>query len=560
MIKLILQALSIFFLVLLSANIIAAEKEVPLYGIFETDIRNNNDYINPFDYSEVSFHGQFISPDSKTFNVASFYDGVDAQQRHLWKIRFMPNQPGTWHFQLKNISGETIRTGNFIVTTQTANSGNHGHVKVDKHHPRYLIHDDGSAHYWVGGKWISAKDYGPKNKNGQTNQGIDQRVKVLHGHKTNQQLIDYLDLLVKYEHNGLLLKIAQFPLENDRMSWDLQWIQRGEWVVEQALKRGIYVQINMFDTWSRDKHKYFENKMPGADHLFDVWKDGDDKFKQNYLKYIVSRFSAYANVYWELGNEMEHSPNCGPCFTELANSKYIPWIKQADPYKLPIGLSEGVWRSSNVDIGFLHQTNELPDETMHRPVIMNELVRYTLHQSFLQKVWRKLFGKRLHSGLWHDEAINNKDLRFTYRRTFWNVFTRGGSGSSEATWLDISNSASNNVQVVMRDHMHFKQLIDIIQPSLNTMVPVQNFIQSNNIQEIISTRGNEKFYVSYFDAGYTNTIKASTISINKRTADYTASWINPSTGKVISESRLLQTQMILTRPEYFQDIALILSR
>ncbi len=549
-----------FILTLLCFNAAASTKTVTLYGLFETAVYSEKKYNNPFDYTEVSFDAQFTSPEQQTFNISGFYDGKNEQGAGIWKIRFMPHLAGSWHYEIKDSSGATVQSGEFTVTDKPAHTGNHGHVKVDAQHPRYLIHDDGSAHFWIGGKWISAKDYGPKNKGGQINKGLDRRVNVVHGHKSDQQLLDYLDLLAEYKHNGILLKIAQYPLEDDRLSWDLSWIQRGEWLVEEALKRGIYVQVNMFDTWSRDKNQYFENKMPGAEQLFDVWNDGDDKYKKNYLRTIISRFSAYANVYWELGNEMDHPPNCGQCFVKLANEKYLPWIRQYDPYQLPIGLSEGIWRSADVDIGFLHQTNELPDESMKRPVIMNEPVRYDLEMSFLEKVWRKLSGNKLHTGLWHDEAINNPDLRFTYRRTFWNVFTRGGSGSSEATWLDIYKEPSRAVRNVMQDHMQLSILIDEIRPILNEMYPQQNFIRSGNANEKISTRGNPSFYVSYFDAGYKKTMKAQTVNITPLAANYLASWLNPETGELIAEHKLARGSEQLERPEYFQDLVLLLKR
>ena len=550
----------LFVSLLFALNVSASEKTIALYGLFETTINSEQPFDNPFDYTDIVFTGEFIAPDQTSFNVSSFYDGLDAQGKDVWKIRFMPDRPGSWNYIIKNAAGKTIRHGEFITTDQTTNPGNHGHVKVDPQHPRYLIHDDGSPHFWIGGKWISAKDYGPKSKAGQKNLDIDPRVNVTHKYKSDQQLLDYLDLLVQYKHNGILLKIAQYPLEKDKLSWDLEWIRRGEWLVQQALNRGIYVQVNLFDTWSRDKNHYFKNNMLGANQLFDVWHDGDDKYKKNYLRYIISRFSAYANVYWELGNEMEHSPNCGNCFIKLANDKYLPWVRQYDPYNLPIGLSEDIWRATNADIGFLHQTDKLPDESMQRPVIMNELVGYKLKQSAFQKAWRKLFGNKLHPGLWHNDAINNEDLRFTYRRTFWKVFTHGGSGSSEATWLDISHEPSSAVLDVMRDHMHLSQLIDQLRPELNTMMPVQNLITTDNSHAQVSTRGNPSAYVSYFDAGYKQDIKEGVLTINGLSSDYDAIWMNPSTGKIISQTRLLHGSTKLAHPEYHQDVVLLLKR
>lgn len=557
-----LKKFSLFVLLLLCSTVSAVEKTVTLYGVFETAIYSDKEYSNPFDYMEISFSAEFTSPDLELFKVSSFYDGRDTHGKDIWKIRFMPHEPGMWQYKIKNNNLETIvQTGKFTVIDQVADTGNHGHVEVDLQHPQYLIHDDGTPHYWIGGKWISARDYGPESKAGQLNKGFDSRVKLTYGHKTDQQLINYLDLLVQYKHNGILLKIAQYPLESNRLSWDLDWIRRGEWLVNEALKRGIYVQINLFDTWSRDQNHYFRHNMQGAGQPFDVWNDDGDKLKQNYLRYIISRFASFANVYWELGNEMEHSPNCGYCFIKLANDKYLPWIRRFDPYQLPIGLSEEMWRATSADIGFLHQTNRLPDESMRRPAIMNELVGYKLNQSLFQKVWRKLFGQSLHRGLWHDDAINNKDLRFSYRRTFWNVFTHGGSGSSEATWLNIENDLSVNVINVMSDHMHLSDLIQGLLPDLNMMHPVQNFIIPNVQNERISTRGNKNVYVSYFDAGFDQKIDQGTINLSFLKDGYKATWLDPSTGKIVSEvNNTLDSRQQIIRPLYLEDIVLLLKK
>ena len=548
----------IIFLILFNSSIHAEEKYIPLYGIFETSVKDNTQYNNPFDYSEVSYSAEFTSSNKKAYQVSGFYNGANVEHDNIWLIRFMPSTPGQWHYTIKNNQGENIKAGQFRVSETAAYTANHGHIKVDSKNPKYLIHQDGTPHYWVGGKWISARDYGPKTKAEFINKGIDERSQVAYGYKTNQQLIDYLDLLVEYKHNGILLKIGQYPLQKDRLSWDLEWIQRGEWLVNEALKRGIYVQINLFDTWSRDQDNFFSYNMQGSGQAFDVWNDGDDHLKQNYLQSIISRFASFANVYWELGNEMGHSPNCGKCFSKLANDKYIPWIKAFDPYNLPIGLSEEMWRVTNVEIGFLHQTQNLPDSSIDRPVIMNELVGYELEQSLFEKLWRKLFNKKLHRGLWHDNAINNETLRFSYRRTFWKVFTHGGSGSSEATWLDINRQLSDNVLAVMKDHMHLSNIIQKFHTDLNTMYPLDNLFITTANKAQISSRGNGNIIISYFDAGYKNKVKAGRLNLSDLTKNYNVTWMNPSTGAILSRQKLLQNKTQLVQPEYTQDLVLIL--
>ncbi|MBL4773902.1 MAG: hypothetical protein JKX98_10005, partial [Alcanivoracaceae bacterium] len=85
-------------------------------------------------------------------------------------------------------------------------------------------------------------------------------------------------------------------------------------------------------------------------------------------------------------------------------------------------------------------------------------------------------------------------------------------------------------------------------------------ITTENKIEKISTRGNKLFYVTYFDAGYTQTMKPDTVSIKKFNVDYNAIWMNPSTGEVLLNVRLPRGSDKLQRPGYRQDIVLLLKK
>ncbi|GEM_PF-2371399 len=556
---------------MLHSNAFSKSPDVFLYEVFETSVSSDQVYQNRFDYEEVTLSGEFESPSGKTYKVSGFYDGLE-EERHTWRIRFMPDMSGEWHYRIFPLTKkEATKSGTFTVSDQPAHKGIRGHVKVDPKHPQYLIHDDGSPHYWIGGKWIAARDYGPKNKEGEVNAGIDPGSEVRIGWKSDEQLIQYLDLLVKYKHNGILLKIALYPLEKDGLSWDLEWIRRGEWLVKEAAARGIYVQVNLFDTWSRNNDTWFKNNTDGDGHPFNVWKAGDEHKKQNYIKTIVSRFAAFPNVYWELGNEMEHKPNCGACFVDLSNQYYIPWIRAADPYDLPIGLSEEVWRDANVDIAFLHQTNELDAASWTKPAMMNELVRYERPPSllrtllkkspkFIRRIYKKVFGKDTLRGLWHNDAMNEPSLRFAFRRTFWSVFTLGGTGSSEATWLYIDAPYSKEVRQVMRDHMHLASVVEKYADLLNQTVLIENFVTNEPAKAV--TRGlTGQLYLTYFDAGYEADIAASELVLNIPEGDYSVSWYDTRLGTSSSHDlEVASSGALLQSPGFNEDIVLIVER
>ncbi len=265
--------------------------------------------------------------------------------------------------------------------------------------------------------WFSPLHYGPAEKGGE---------------KNPERFSDALfmacsDTCERHRHNGLLLKVALFPLEQDGISRGLAWIRRGEaWIMEMA-KRGIYCQINLFDTWSRGRAAWFSHTTRGSARVFDVRTEGREAAKRNHIRTLVARFAGFHKVCWELGNEMEHSPDSGSGFARLAEAKYIPLIRQFDPYGLPTGLSGGVSRRTDVDIDSLHRTHALPapDSRPVRPSVMNELV----------------FGW---SGgrLWEDSTIRSAANRLGYRRTLrpasdrasrkagWSVYGRNVRGIS----------------------------------------------------------------------------------------------------------------------------------
>ena len=214
-----------------------AVDQVELYNVWETQVTNHSSYSNPFDFPVIELQATFTSPSGRQVNFFGFYDGDGSggQAGYIWKLRFMPDEPGAWTYTYTWSDSTPGGSGDFSVIQ--SNKKNHGHVHVDTDDPKYLIHDDGTAHYWWGANWINAKAYGPQYVEGVVN-------KI---HITDETFIILLDTLEKYKHNGLLIKIALFPLNEDKYTWNLKWINRAEWLVREMQTRGIYAQINFFE-------------------------------------------------------------------------------------------------------------------------------------------------------------------------------------------------------------------------------------------------------------------------------------------------------------------------
>jgi len=304
----------------------------------------------------------------------------------------------------------------------------------------------------------------------------------------DEQIMAFLDDAETYRLNGLLLKIDEFPVENDKISWDLGWIQRADWIVREAGKRGVYVQISIFNTWSRDPRTWFEDTLNGQNHVFNVWQDGDDEAKENYIRTIIARFAGYYNVYWELGNEMSHAPNSGSTFERLARTKYLPWLRQYDPYDLPIGLSEPKLSKTmaGIDIVFAHRGWEFLPDGSQQAWIANELaVSWT-------------YGKML----CNNPEMRDPTSRLGYRRIFWRQFVSGGSGASTASWLLIKNWTNDTNKsaalTVMADQRRLREFIEALPLPFTEMDAVNGLVTSAPGIEDVRSRGKAgEVYVTY---------------------------------------------------------------
>ncbi len=517
---------AVMLVVLLASPALQAQT-VPLYETFELEMTKSGVSGNKF----TKFASVTFTKGGRSFDVEGFYDGGDT-----WRARFMPDEEGTWDYtwSLEGSNG----SGSFDCTAR-ANPDNHGHARRDPAHTRYMVYDDGTAHYWYGGKWFNAHNYGPPSKGGEVNQGPGEDTRY-----SDAVFTDCLDEMASRGHNGLLIQIALYPLENDKLSWDLTWIQRCEWLVEQMASRGIYCQLNLFNTWSRHKDYWFVYTTDANDHVFNVWASGDETAKENYLRTLVARFAGYYNIYWELGNEMEHSPNPGSTFITLANSYYIPWIQQYDPYGLPIGVSEDyIHENTNVQIGFLHQTGSLPPSSgSSRIYIMNELV----------SGW---------SGgvLAYDSVIRNSANRLGYRRTFWRMFTYGGTGSSEATWLDIMNPLNSAVLTVMDDQHRLRSLVEGLPTHINEMDTDTGFVSSGP-GTYRTRRKYGECYVIYFLLDPGQSTGAGTVTVSLPTGDYQVQWYDPKTGSTVSQESISASgSTALSHPSFTEDIVLVIT-
>jgi len=126
------------------------------YWKFEITVEMTANYVNPFDWDQVTLQGHFTSPSGDHIYVDGFYyqdfllnepDPVSPTDDPVWKIRFSPDEIGTWTYELICSDG-----------TGTTYSGTYTFVCINSSVPGYISNanqyfqefDDGTPFFPIG--------------------------------------------------------------------------------------------------------------------------------------------------------------------------------------------------------------------------------------------------------------------------------------------------------------------------------------------------------------------------------------------------------------------------
>ncbi len=94
----------------LTVNAVSDTNSVSQWGQFEQAIINTNTYADP--YRGVTLNVTYTRPDTNSVNFWGFYDGGNT-----WRIRFMPDQVGTWSYSASFSDGAPGANGSFQCVT-----------------------------------------------------------------------------------------------------------------------------------------------------------------------------------------------------------------------------------------------------------------------------------------------------------------------------------------------------------------------------------------------------------------------------------------------------------
>ncbi|MEK5163527.1 DUF5060 domain-containing protein [Paenibacillus sp. FSL R5-0527] len=247
---------------------------VERWSIFEIEILSSISFAKPF--QEVRLQAYF-EKDKKRRKVFGFYDGGST-----WKIRFMPEEEGTYTFRISSNHKEFDGlTGTFECTKEQ--EGNHGPVRVNGKHFNYA---DGTP-FFVMGTTAYAWTYRPEEVRRKTLESFSK-----YGFNKIRMLVfpKYMggkDNVVDISYDPPVFPFAGIPNEFDFQTLLPEYFQNYEERVKDLLRLGIEADVILF-------------------HPYDRW--GIDRGMQQeddllYIKYMIARLAAFRNVWWSLGNE-----------------------------------------------------------------------------------------------------------------------------------------------------------------------------------------------------------------------------------------------------------------
>jgi len=101
----------------------AESETVPLWAWFETQVENEKKYANPF--KDIELNATFTSPSGKAVDFFSYYDGDGrgGQSGNVWKLRFTPDETGTWSYVCRFSDGAPGKRGEFTCVDHNAKPG-----------------------------------------------------------------------------------------------------------------------------------------------------------------------------------------------------------------------------------------------------------------------------------------------------------------------------------------------------------------------------------------------------------------------------------------------------
>jgi chitodextrinase len=139
-----------------------------LYEVWERAVENGKSYGNPYDFRQIELRATFEAPSGRTYDWFGFHDGNGSggDNGTVWKLRFAPDEVGTWSYTYRWSDGTTGGSG----TISVSDGGAPGPLRVASDRSWFLENARGRAfdargyslHQYLEGKYGRTR-FGPSH-------------------------------------------------------------------------------------------------------------------------------------------------------------------------------------------------------------------------------------------------------------------------------------------------------------------------------------------------------------------------------------------------------------
>jgi hypothetical protein len=272
---------------------------------------------NPF--TDVTVTGTYGPPGAIPRQVDGFCDAADGT---LFRIRFMPTQPGPQAYAITYREGPFARS--FQGTFDASDDKKRGLVRIDAEFPTHFRYEGTQERFFWNGTttyWLAGWD------NDTITQVIDRldrlkitRIRAALSGRVKDGRAWFEDVFPTAKFSFRLSPwLAKDPASveqpgHDVTRFDLDYWRKWEHLLAQARAKDMAVSVIF----------YVDGRRPGTDPFGKEGMGGPEE--QRYYRYAIARFAPYCNVMWDLANEYR-------LFRDDAwAEKMGAFVKDTDPY------------------------------------------------------------------------------------------------------------------------------------------------------------------------------------------------------------------------------------
>lgn len=508
----------LFFCVLFSLSISfsMAQKDVPLYCVFETKVINSENYTNPYIDTELTV--QYQAPSGMLYNFYGFYDGdgEGGSTGNIWKIRFMPNEIGSWKYIYSWSDSAIGGKGSFNCVSEGAGKGI---LQAYHKNPHWLAYN-GTAPIWLKSYYETGH-----GSIGQDFEWIKEHVYMpLYENGYNHLQVNWLLSLCCF---GQYYKDGPKP-----ETLDLALYQEGD--LWGTMNQDIWKRMEQHMTWLND-HDMGVHMFLGVDGSRNDgpdWSKLSPEEKDQLAKYMVARLAPYANLagwnfVWEVpGHREDKELGFARLVAKYDIFGHLRTYEDEFPRENEFNRNEYNFASiENHGIG--EEKRELDRNLWKNPWThhMACLLGYEGKPVFMSE------GNALWRRYWHPKAGADQD---DLRRAAWACATAGASFTWNGHSSEYELQAGGDNGLPFNDENEYKQSEKAISVLADIMNNEVRFYRMRPHDELLKNHSAVDVYLlSELGEQYlVFAAKGEPFSVKMEVGNYTqVSWIDAKTGK-----------------------------